>query len=345
MKHYTHFSLEEREIIWDLISKWVKSFNIAKQLWRSASSITREIARNSVIFPKSKNNLQVKQKEDYVYRPGRADTKYHSRHGQTSWRPPLKNPRVFKYVVSKLKSEEKWSPDIIAWMIRIDYPDDPTMRICKETIYSFAYTKKWKELRLKDYFLRSRSKRRKYSGRKTKRSLIPNRIDISERPEEIEDRNTIGHWEWDSIVWIGIKSALHTELERKSRFLMVKKIPRKTAECTKKAMIELFNSLPLFLRKTSTLDNWCEFTRHSEFTEVLKMPIYFARPYHSWERGSNENANGMIRRYFPKKTDFDKITDKQIQAVVDKINNRPRKILWYKSSYQILQEHILLYSH
>ncbi len=93
---------------------------------------------------------------------------------------------------------------------------------------------------------------------------------------------------------------------------MVRKIPRKTAEYTKQAMIDLFHSLPKFMRKTSTLDNGCEFTKHTEFTEKMQMFIYFARPYHSWERGSNENANGMIRRYFPKGTNFDDITEKQM---------------------------------
>lgn len=342
MKQYTQISLEEREIIGDRISEGVKPFRIAKELGRSPSSITREIARNSTVYPKVKNGLKEKQKDDYVYRPGRADMKYLARRSQAWWRVPLKNPRVFEYVVGKLRSSEQWSPDVIAWMLRMEYPDDPSMRICPETIYSFVYTRKWEELKLKKCLLRSHRKRRKYSGRKMRRTLIPNRTDISLRPKEAEDRETIGHWEWDSIVWVGTGSALHTELERKSRFLMVRKIPKKTAECTKQAMMDLFHSLPEFLRQTSTLDNGCEFTRHTEFTETLKMPVYFARPYHSWERGSNEHANGMIRRYFPKGTNFDSITEEEIRRVVDLINNRPRKILWYKSAAQVFHEHFPL---
>ncbi len=123
---------------------------------------------------------------------------------------------------------------------------------------------------------------------------------------------------------------------------MVKKIPRKTAEYTKQAMITLFSPLPAILRKTSTLDNGCEFTKHGEFTETMKMFIYFAQPYHSWERGGNENANGMIRRYFPKGTNFDNITEAQIQQVVDIINNRPRRILGYKTALQVFNEHFPL---
>ena len=281
MKQYTHFSLEEREIIGDRISEWVNPFRIAKELWRSPSSITREIARNSVVFPKAKNSLKEKEREDYRYRPGRADEKYLARKRQASWRAPLKNPRVFEYVVKHLRSEDRWSPDVIAWMLRVEHPNDQSMRICQETIYSFIYTKKWREMKLKECLLRSHRKRRTHSWRKTRRTLIPNRVDISLRPKDIEERKIIGHWEWDSIVWVGIWSALHTELERKSRFLMVKKIPRKTAEHTKQAMITLFNPLPEILRKTSTLDNGCEFTKHVEFTETMKMFIYFAQPYHS----------------------------------------------------------------
>jgi transposase, IS30 family len=123
---------------------------------------------------------------------------------------------------------------------------------------------------------------------------------------------------------------------------MVKKLPRKTAEWTRQAMIDLFEPLPLSLRRTLTLDNGCEFTRHSEFTKTLNMPVYFARPYHSWERGSNENGNGMIRRYFPKGTNFDHISEEQIQTVVNQINARPRKILGYRSADQVFREHFPL---
>lgn len=126
---------------------------------------------------------------------------------------------------------------------------------------------------------------------------------------------------------------------------MVRKIPRKTAEYTKLAMISMFGSLPETFRRSLTLDNGCEFTRHTEFTETLKIPVYFARPYHSWERGSNEHANGMIRRYFPKRTNFDDITEEEMQRVVDLINNRPRKILGYKTALQVFNEHLFLYTH
>lgn len=168
---------------------------------------------------------------------------------------------------------------------------------------------------------------------------MPNRVDISERSPETEKREEAGHREGDSVVGVGKGSALHTEVERKTRFLMVKKIPRKGAEETKGAMISLFSPLPNLLRKTGTLDNGCEFTRHAQVASHLQMKIHFAKPCHSWERGSNENANGMIRRYFPKGTDFDTVSDEAIQEVVNMINSRPRKILGYRSSAELFAEY------
>jgi IS30 family transposase len=121
---------------------------------------------------------------------------------------------------------------------------------------------------------------------------------------------------------------------------MVAKLPRKTAEYTQSALVRLFQPLPLHLRKSDTLDNGCEFTRHREITREIGLKIYFAKPYHSWERWGNENANGMIRRYFPKGTNFDDISEVEIQRVVDLINNRPRKILGYKTARQVFEQYL-----
>ena len=338
MKQYKHFSLEEREYIEDERKKWVKPYKIADAMGRSRWSVYREINRNATVTPKSKNGLKEKKKEDYVYRAGRADTKYRERKKLLWWRPPLKNIRVKNYVIEKLKIG--WSPDIIAGTLTIEYPDDTIVRISHECIYQFIYSKEWRELWLKECLLRAHTRRRKHTGRKTKRTLIPNRKDISERPPEIEKREEIGHWEGDSIVGVGKWAALHTEVERLSRFMIVKKMPRKTAECVKEAMILCFQSLPKELRKTDALDNGAEHTKHEEVTEMLGITIFFAKPYHSWERWTNENGNGMMRRYFPKKTNFDTIPDEEIQRVVDLINNRPRKILWYLSAAQVFNKYI-----
>lgn len=370
MSHYTHFSLEEREKLSDLLLACVNPYQISKQLCRSPSSITREIARNSMVYPKSKNALKEKQTSDYVYRPGRADSKYHTRRKVAPWRQPLKNPQIFQYVLLHLKWEERWSPDIISGMLKQEYPDDPNMRISHECIYQFIYSKRGKEegvkqigidgtvvyvngkqlmTPLQSYLLRSHRTRRKHGWRKTgkilkaSRTLIPEPVDIEERQKDFplcHLRHEVGHWEWDSIVGVGTGAALHTQLERYSRYLMVAKLPRKTAEYTQSALLRLFHPLPLHLRKSDTLDNGCEFTRHREITAEIGLKIYFAKPYHSWERWGNENANGMIRRYFPKGTNFDFITNEQIQRVVDLINDRPRKILGYKTAKQVFEQYL-----
>jgi IS30 family transposase len=243
-----------------------------------------------------------------------------------------------------------WSPDIIAGDLKLLYPTDTTMHISHECIYQFIYTKLWHELWengkwLKQYLLRSHKRRKKKTGRSLqKSSKIPNRIGISERKEvypECETRNEFGHFEWDSILSVRpTYSALRTELERKSRFLFVRRIPRKTAEHTVQATISIYSSLPKWAVKSTTWDNGTEHAGHELVTQKLSIPIYFAEPYKSWQRGANEHGNGMIRRFFPKGTNFDDVTDEQIQKVVDYINNRPRKILGYKTPKQVFDSYL-----
>jgi IS30 family transposase len=133
-------------------------------------------------------------------------------------------------------------------------------------------------------------------------------------------------------------------LERKSRFLMVKKIPGKTALLTLEAQKNIFSPLPLLARITLTLDNGTENVKHWELTAFTGILVYYAKPYHSWERGSNEHANGMIRRFFPKGTDFNLVSNEQIQQVVDYLNNRPRRILWYRTPKEVFDHEIYLLS-
>ena len=335
MKHYTHLSSEERENIYILLYKGLKQKEIAHNIWRNIWTISRELLRNSTVLLKSRNNSANKQKEDYHYLPDKANTKYLVRRKQDWWRPPLKNPKVFEYVVSGLR-EKWWSPDIISGTIELDYPDDISMRISHECIYQFIYSKKWEELELKKYLLRSHKRRKKKNWRKVRRSNIPERVDISLRPESVLTREEFGHYEWDSIVsWNTRWPALHTEIERKSRFIFAKKIERKTAELTLNAMISIFTPLPEKARITLTLDNGSENTKHRELSHELRISVYHAKPYHSWERWSNEHGNWMIRRFFPKGTDFRYITQEQIQKVVDYLNNRPRKILNYRTPKEI----------
>lgn len=340
MAQYTHLSEKEREEIYFMFQSGTKQKDIAKILGRDPWTISREKTRNSTVFPKAKNGVKDKNKEDYHYLPDRAQKKYMDRRKLCGWRPPLKNPQIFEYVIEHLRA--RWSPDIISGSLRIGYPDEMKIRISHECIYQFIYSKKWEELGLKQHLIRAHKRRKKKTGRSV-RSIprIPNRLDISFRPESVLSRKEFGHFEGDSILSVRpSKSALRTEVERKSRKIFAGKIPRKTAENTKKATILLYKDIPKQAIKSITWDNGSEHSKHEEVSKELWTTIYFSRPYHSWERGTNEHANGMIRRFFPKGTNFDDISDQQLQNVVDYLNNRPRKILNYKTSNEIFEQYL-----
>ena len=333
MKQYTHISLKERENIYQLNQSWITQKDIARELGRDAGTISRELKRNKTILS-GKNAKKEKTPEDYHYLPDRADAKYHSRRAGKWRKSPMENPQVFTYVITGL-TEKWWSPDIISGMIATEFLDDSTMRISHEHIYQFIYSKKGEQMNLKKFLLRSHRKRKAKTGRNVRgisKTRIPWRIDIDMRPASILTREEFGHYEGDSVVsWIKSWAVLHTEIERKSRYLMVRKIPQKTALNTLYAMQNMFLPLPVSARLTTTLDNGTENVEHIELTLSTWIKVYYAKPYHSWERGSNEHANGMIRRFFPKGTDFGTISDEEIQKVVEYLNNRPRKILKYKT--------------
>lgn len=339
-----HLSEKEREEIYLMLRSWAKQKDIAEALGRHPGTISREVTRNSTLLSRSKNGLANKNKEDYHYLPDRAQKKYLDRRKLCGWRPPLKYPRVFEYTIDHLRIG--WSPDVISGSLKREYPDDPDMSISPECIYQFIYTKKGQELNLKQYLVRTHKRRKKKTGRSV-RSMpkIPNRLDISLRSESVLTREEFGHFEGDSILSARpSKSALRTEVERKSRKIFAGKIPRKTATNTKRATLLLYEGIPKQAIRSITWDNGSEHSKHEEVSRELWIPIYFAHPYHSWERWTNEHANGMIRRFFPKGTDFDRISDEQLQNVVDYLNNRPRKILNYRTPNEVFAECLSAFS-
>ena len=346
MKKYTHISDEERENIFELLLSGTLQKDMATILGRDAGTISRELSRNRSVM-RGKNAKKEKTSEDYYYLPDTASNKARMRRKGIWPISPMKNSRVYTYVIDGL-TVQWWSPDIISAMIQKDHPDDREMRISHEHIYQFIYSKAWEKLNLKSYLLRSHKKRKEKTWRSVRgtcKTRIPGRIDIEERPMIVMERKEFGHWEGDSVLsWIAAWAALHTELERKSRFFLVRKIPRKTALLTLEAQKSMFLPLPVLARLTTTLDNGTENVEHTKLTQSTWMTVYYAKPYHSWERGSNEHANWMLRRYFPKGTDFGAISNEEIQRVVDYINNRPRKILGYRTPKEVFEEEIHLLS-
>jgi len=316
---YKQLSLEERDRITEMRADGLSLRAMAKELGRSPGTLSREFKRNSASVYK-------------VYHSHRAHDRAVKRKREAGERPRLKNDEVVSYVRAGLAGG--WSPEIIAGRIGQDIKG---ASISHEAIYQYVYHPETEGREyLIGHLVRGHRKRRKKGiGRKERKTKIPNRISIGERPVSADNRSRYGHWEGDSLVSRKSLAALNSLVERKSRFLMLTRIGRKTAEQTTDAVVRRLLGLAEKARRTLTLDNGTENSGHEEITEAIGTRCYFADPYASWQRGSNEQVNGLVRRYFPKGTDFSKITDEQVAWVESRINNRPRKCLGYKSPNEV----------
>lgn len=239
-----------------------------------------------------------------------------------------------KYLTEKLSLG--WSPEQIAGRLKLKHD---ARYVCKETIYQFLYTDKWakEEEKLYQYLRYGRKKRKKQTGRSVHRSKIPNRISIHERPEIIKERIEYGHCESDSVIY-PYKMAINTINELTCGILRFTKLGRKTALLTKEAMIRRCFELNI---KSLTVDNGTEHMKHEEVTSKAGIPVFFADPYSSWQRGANENANMLLRGYLPKRTNITNLTQEELDDIAEELNNRPRKRLGYRTPnevyYQMLQ--------
>lgn len=322
-----HKKLTEKER--DALARWkaerISNKECARRLGRHPSTIGRELERNSV---------ETDDGDLYAAIYAQARTKerrYRSAHSKK----PLKNSAVYDYVTGQLR--EGWSPDQIAGRLKIDNPDDRHWRIATETIYRWIYQKEQRVDHWYEYLRRKQKKRKKRSGRKVHRSRIPDRVSIRERDEAINQRQVFGHWEGDTVEGKGRKVSLHTEVECVSRFILARKVPAITSEAAITAQKQMFGALPKPARRSTTLDNGRENHLHAQLRS-LGMKTYFADPYSAWQRGTNEHGNWHLRYYFPKGTDFSKVSDEEIQDVVEEVNGRPRKILSYKTANEIFTD-------
>lgn len=247
-------------------------------------------------------------------------------------RHPLKNDQVFKWVIKRLI--RGWSPEQISGRMKVIFPNDSQMRITPETIYSFIYSKDFKYRKFWEYLPWKKRKRSHKHGRKVYKASIPDRVSIHLRPSSVDQNLEFGHFEGDSVEGLGHKDGVHTEVERVSRKYFAVLVGSISSEAAIRAQTEIFSPLPKWARKSTTLDNGRENHLHSKLKE-LGMQTYFADPYSSWQRGSNEYHNGLLRRYFPKKTNFKNITQEEINEVVEEINNRPRKCLGFYTPNEV----------
>lgn len=325
-RDYQQLSLEERDQIAVMSWEGESLRQIAQALGRAPSTIAREVRRNASLVYHS-------------YLPHRAQDRAASRRQKASQRPRLKNDRLRAYVLAKL--HEGWAPEIIAGRIRLDHP---ALSISHEAIYQYIYhaqTPNREELIL---LLRRAHRKRKQRGlgRKERKTKIPNRIGIEARPPSVAARRRFGHWEGDALVSRKSSVALSSLVERKSRLLKLTRLPRKGAPEMVQAVLHRLGSLPPKARQTLTLDNGTENASHQELTQAIGLNCFFCHPYASWERGSNEQVNGLIRYYLPKGTDFGKITEDQLAQIESLINHRPRKCLGFKTPLEVAAPFVAL---
>lgn len=356
-----HKKLTETERI--LLSQWkntgLSNIECATRLGRHKSTIGRELRRNQI-------KVRVGKFDEIIYEPNHAQFVAEERKQSAfNAKQPLKNKQIYGYVIDHLR--QGWSPEQIAGRLRlVDHPGDYSWSICHETIYAFIYKEKTDltkqglktqailnqrlltkakagrfvtvtdhEKPLFEYLRRKQTRRRKGGGRKAHRVHIPDRISIHLRPKVVEDRTQPGHWEGDSIVGVGHRSGLHTEYERVSSLTRFERMKRLTTEQGINAARKIFNPLPDDLKRTTTWDNGSEHTNHKELTKEEGILVFFADPYSAYQRGGNENCNLWIRYYFPKGTDFNQISDEELEDVQWELNNRPRKRLQYKSPQEV----------
>ena len=292
---------------------------IAVLLERHKSTIARELKRN-----------------DKDYLPSKAQAAYHKRRKNSFPHKKLEQPELFA-LVNHLFLELHWSPEQISNRLKLEtYP----IRISYKTIYRAIYAglfdtpeqRRSQGNRGAIRKLRHRGKPRRTKGSVSNRGKIPITNELSARPVEADERIRFGDWEADTIVGKNRKSGLLTLVDRKSRFLLCSKLSRLGSEEVKAALIEVLRGKELC---SITPDRGREFQLHGEVTKILGVEFYFPKPRHPWERGTNENTNGLLREYFPKGFDFNELSDKTLQAVVEQLNKRPRKCLGYKSPWEV----------
>lgn len=318
---YTHLNIDERECILKMQAKGKILSEIAEYLGRNKGTISRELSRNTSSAGDYKPHLAQR-----YYNKRRAGSKQPYRLEQ--------NGRLRQRVINKL--EQYHSPEQIAGRLEIDYPDNKDMRVSPLTIYSWVKRDTTDGGEYRKYLRQGHRKRRKKHGSSDKRGQIPDRRPISKRPRVVENRSRIGDWEGDTVSGKGHGSFVATHVERKSRYLLVGKMDDKSAASMNKTSKRLFRKIPKSKRKTLTVDNGKEFGGFKTMEKVVGLKCYFADPYSSCQRGTNENTNGLLRQFYPKGTDFNKVSKAELDKCAALINNRPRKCLNYRTPNEVL---------
>lgn len=339
-----HLSLDDREAVAAGLAAGRSIRAIADDLGRAASTISREVKavmrhRRSGQVGYAGRLVGIDWIHDWEYSPSRAQKQTEAQLARPKQTKLAQHPRLATEVQRRL--ELNHSPEQISATLATDFPDEEEMRVSHETIYVSLYVQGRGELR-RDLHTRLRTGRavrkpRRQTGER--RGQIPGMVNISERPPEVADRAVPGHWEGDLITGRQNKSAIGTLVERTTRFIMLLHLPGDHgADAVEQAMATAMSTLPDTLRKTLTWDQGKEMANHASIAHATGLDIYFCDPHSPWQRGTNENTNGLLRQYFPKGTDLSAHDLAHLEHVAQELNNRPRKTLGWRTPAQALDE-------
>lgn len=323
MPSYRRLSLQEREELSLGVMAGLSLRAMASAMGRAVSTLSREVRRNSVLG---------------AYRAVRAQRYARSRRACCGRRRLDHHVELRSWVLGRLR--RYWSPQQIGRELKRHFAHDPTMRLSHEALYTYLYVLPRGALRaeLLSCLRQHRQRRRPRSRGEDRRGHITEMISIEERPAEVADRAVPGHWEGDLIMGRANRSALGTLVERTTRTLILVPLKSKHAHEVREAYTREVKTLPRQMRLSMTYDRGKEMAEHRLFTRDTEMKVYFANPMSPWERGTNENTNGLLRQFFPKGTDFSKLTKRRIKRVQHLMNERPRAVLDWRSPYEAFNE-------
>lgn len=308
-----HLTFEERQFLYRLKKKGKSNTEIAELMGRDRSTVYRELARNS---------------GQRGYRPKQAQRLAEERRLASRRPHAMAAPEVHQYVQDRL--EQRWSPDQIAGRVRRDFPRSPKRWLSRQTIYSW----------INDMRPEWRNLLRRGGRPPEKRGKLTDCVRIKGRPEVINSRRRFGDWEGDTIVGHGRHSALLTLVERKSGYARIGRVDSMKSDATMRVAKRRMKDLPACLRRSMTFDNGKEFAEHGQLARSIGLEVYFTDPYASWQKGTNENTNGLLRQFFPKGTDFTEVSHRAVTSVEHLLNERPRKRLNYRTPVEVLAKYL-----
>lgn len=318
---YHHLNENERYVISHLWAAHFSFHEIGRRLGRDHTTILREVKRARERFPYAAYG--------YGWAQSLASSKAHQpRHFRKQSRS-----RLVHYVETKLKLG--WPPEAISHRLRLNFPEEDQMRISHETLYRWIYLDATVDGSLYRNLRRGHKRRRKQTHYGAGKRFLPGRVGIEKRPGIVAQRQRYGDWEGDTVQGKPGQGCLVTLVERKSRYLVAAKLEDKKASSLTAKSLQALGPIPRVMRQTLTVDNGSEFAHFKELENKARLKVFFADPYAAWQRGLNENTNGLLRQYFPKGTNFRKVSEAEVNETVRKLNNRPRKCLGYRTPQEV----------